>query len=120
MNNSLQGWPLRLELLAAIGREYDWPAEPETTGSADHSATADLGGCYRTASGMEFHVEQTATQLFLRIDGQIPLPLTPSPDGSYTTPLPKQRVRFVTSPANSTTMTITQGGATIRAERERK
>jgi hypothetical protein len=118
MFNSIQGWRLRRELYDAIGREHGWPAEPASPDPADATGTDAGAGRYRTASGMEFRIEPSVGQLILRFEDQPPLALTRSPDGSFATPLLRQRVRFVRSASGKATMTITQSGTTIRAEHQ--
>lgn len=113
MINSNQGWPLIEELLAAIEREYGWPAMAQTT--TDTSIAAQLVGTYRDSADRVFRIEQAGAELLLRVGDQHPIRLTPSSNGVLSSQIPQVTVRLAPTSRGSPAITLTQGGKTFDA-----
>jgi CubicO group peptidase (beta-lactamase class C family) len=94
MNNSIQGWPLRGEIIKAIGREYGWPSSQAMRAPATTPSQMDFSGRYTNQDGVLFEVAQTADGLFVQFDRQPPIPLKRGADGEFLATAVNLRLRF--------------------------
>jgi CubicO group peptidase (beta-lactamase class C family) len=113
MINSNQGWPLIVELLASIEREYRWPAVAQAT--SDTSIAAQLVGTYRDGAKRVFRIEQAGGKLLLRVGDQDPIRLTPSSNEILSAQIPQLKVRLAPTSEKSPAITLTQGGKVFEA-----
>jgi CubicO group peptidase (beta-lactamase class C family) len=118
INNSIQGWPLRGEIINSIGREYRWPAPQPIHAAATMPSGMDYSGLYRSQDGVTFEVAHGAEGLLLRFDRQTPIPLKPSSDGEFLATAVNLRVRFENADAGpAVAMTVLSNGKTIALTR---
>jgi CubicO group peptidase (beta-lactamase class C family) len=118
MINSIQGWRLRDELLAAIGRAYGWPALTPAREAATLSEGIAYAGQYRSAHGAAAVVARDAGSLTLAFGAQPPLPLTPASASEFFATALDLRVVFEDIASKTpAALTIVQGGKTIRLAR---
>jgi hypothetical protein len=94
MNNSIQGWPLRREIIKAIGREYGWPSSQAMHAAATMPSQMDFSGRYTNQDGVLFEVAQTAEGLLVQFNRQTPIPLKPGADGEFLATAVNLRFRF--------------------------
>jgi len=117
--NSNRGFPLREEIVAAIGRQYNWPiAGNERTISA-MSSDLDYAGIYCDPAGFTFRVAQTEHGLLLSFGGQTALLLAPASRLEFANDVLDLKVGFAQAnggPIDS--MTVTQGGKVIVATKQ--
>jgi CubicO group peptidase (beta-lactamase class C family) len=118
INNSIQGWPLRREIIKAVGREYGWPS-PQATPAATTPSGTDYSGLYGNQDGQTFEVTQDAEGLLLRFGQQPPIPLRAiSSDGEFLARAVNLRVRFEDADVGRPlAMKVVSGGKTIALER---
>lgn len=118
INNSIQGWPLRREIIKAIGREYGWPS-PQATPAATMPSGADYSGRYSNQDGQTFEVAQDAAGLVLRFGQQPPIPLRAiSSDGEFLAAALNLRVRFENADVGPPlAMKVVSAGKTITLTR---
>jgi CubicO group peptidase (beta-lactamase class C family) len=114
MNNSIQGWPLRGEIIKAIGREYLWPAPQATRAAATIPSGRDYSGLYSNQDGVAFELVQVAEALLLHFGRQAPIPLKPISDGEFFATAVNLRVRFENPPL---AVKVFSGGKTIALTR---
>jgi CubicO group peptidase (beta-lactamase class C family) len=118
MINSIQGWPLPAEILAALGQEYGWPRIfdlPETIATPTDRKYA---GSYRREDGLIIHVDQSASGLALRFGKQDPVRLVASSDVAFFSSAINLRVSFERNDGGDwTTLTVSQFGAVLRFDR---
>jgi CubicO group peptidase (beta-lactamase class C family) len=118
MNNSIQGWPLRGEIIKAIGREYGWPTAAAIPEAATVPSGTDYSGRYSNPDGAAFEVVQAAEGLFLQFGRQKPIPLKPTSDGEFLATAVNLRVRFEnTNAGRPIAMTVLLSGKTIALTR---
>jgi CubicO group peptidase (beta-lactamase class C family) len=118
MINSNQGWPLIEELLAAIEREYEWPATAPA--ASDTSIACQLAGTYRDRANRVFRIEIAAGRFVLRVDDQGPIHLIPARKGALSAKIPQIEVRLAPTSEGASTITLTQGGRTFEAKKVRE
>jgi CubicO group peptidase (beta-lactamase class C family) len=94
MLNANQGAPVRAEIVAAIAREYDWPAQDVPAGEKAPADAARRIGRYRNAQGLELGVESAGDGLLLQIAGQPPVPLEALSGAHYRARVVALGVRF--------------------------
>jgi CubicO group peptidase (beta-lactamase class C family) len=117
MNNSIQGWPLRGEIIKAIGREYGWRS-PAVTAAAMMPSGMDYSGRYCNQDGFAFEVVQGAEGLLLQFGRQTPIPLKSGSDGEFLATAVNLRVHFETADAGPPiAMKILLSGKTIALTR---
>jgi CubicO group peptidase (beta-lactamase class C family) len=118
MNNSIQGWRLRGEIIRAIGREYVWP-DPQAIGAAaTMPPDMDCCGSYGNQDGVTFEITPGTAGLLLQFGRQAPVPLKPGPDGEFLATMVNLRVRFEKADAGRTlAMKVVSGGKTIALTR---
>ena len=75
MINSVQGWPLPGEILAAIGREFGWPSVSDERKQVTVEEIGRFAGTYRDANGVTVEVRSEGSNLALAFEGQEPIPL---------------------------------------------
>jgi CubicO group peptidase (beta-lactamase class C family) len=112
MNNSIQGWRLRGEIVNAIGREFGWPAQPAPQ-PADASSRVGYAGRYRHQDGLTFEIVQVGDALLLRFDRQPPIALTQNGDEFSATTV-NMRVQFTrTGKGAPASLRAVMGGTTL-------
>lgn len=121
MINSIQGWRLRDELLAAIGRAYGWPAIPAVATQVEPdgaAVTGDYAGRYASPGGIAAEIAHAAGGLILTIGAQPPLPLKPASASAFFATALSLRVTFedVTN-GKPAALALIQEGKTIRLPR---
>jgi CubicO group peptidase (beta-lactamase class C family) len=94
MNNSIQGWPLRGEIIKAVGREYGWPRHQATCATATIPSGIDYSGLYNNQDGVTFEILQGVDGLLLQFGRQTPIPLKSGSDGEFLATAVNLRVRF--------------------------
>ena len=119
MINSNEGFPLIDELLHATAIEYDWPeAVPEQKKAALISNPGDYTGIYTAKAGTQFKVTLDGESLLLQYQQQTPLPIFPASEAEFFTHALNTTIRFEKDgDARICSLTITQDGKTIKAER---
>jgi len=93
MLNSNQGWMLRGEIIAAVGREYGWPVlknVPEISGVIPDAAYA---ASYESATG-KIVVAREGNHLVVEFAGQRPLAVYPAAAGEFVATAINLRLRF--------------------------
>jgi len=119
MLNSNQGWPVRDEIIAAIGREYAWPESVDRKSEPVMPTGLDCAGSYRSASGVTARVAQTDDALILELGEQPPIPLRPA-DAGFAASVINLQVQFeVASDGIASAMTLHHGGNVIKLDRSR-
>jgi CubicO group peptidase (beta-lactamase class C family) len=117
--NSSRGFPLRSEIVAAIGRQYGWPPVENVQTIAPTLSHDDYTGVYSDPQGFTFHVTQTEQELRLNFGDQMPLALRPVSSMEFVVGALDAQVRFAASEDNSIiSMTVIQGGKVITASRQ--
>jgi CubicO group peptidase (beta-lactamase class C family) len=120
MINSIQGWPLPREILKAIGREYDWPADTKPLVSVAIPEGAAYAGTYRNDDGFAFVVASAADGLLLQFREGASVPISPISDTEFRAKTVNIDIRFERSPDGVVSaMTVVQGGKAIRVIRHR-
>jgi CubicO group peptidase (beta-lactamase class C family) len=119
MNNSIQGWPLRGEIMNAIGREYEWPSPQAMHAAAAMPSQMDFSGRYTNQDGILFEVAQTADGLLVQFDRHMPIPLKPGADGEFLATAVNLRLRFEKGDGGNPplVMKVLLSGKTIALER---
>jgi len=114
--NSNRGFPLREEIVAAIGRQYEWASSADTSEMVALSPDVDYAGTYRDAAGFMFHVAQSEDGLLLEFGGQKALPLDPVAPLEFASTALDLSVRFAVGEHGGTmSMTVNQAGKVIVA-----
>lgn len=117
--NSNRAFPLREEVIAAIGREYNWPSRPNPTTTAAISADIKYNGIYRDTEGFEFRVIQTEQGLRLCFGMQTSVPLVPITPFEFASTVLNLNVSFATEIRSGVTaMTVIQDGKVIVATKQ--
>jgi CubicO group peptidase (beta-lactamase class C family) len=118
MNNSIQGWRLRGEIIKAIGREYGWQ-DPQAIGGAPATPPdMDCCGPYGNQDGVTLEITRDTEGLLLHFGRQEPVPLKPLSDGEFLATAVNLRVRFEKADAGRTlAMKVVSGGKTIALTR---
>jgi len=93
MLNSNQGWMLREEITAAMGREYGWPALKDVPVISDVLPAVVYDGTYQSANG-KIAVSRDGSRLLVAFAGQQPLPLYPAAAGDFVATAINLRLRF--------------------------
>ena len=118
MVNSNAGWELMdREIIPAIAREYDWPAQPTTKPSVALEHLDTFVGHYQTEAGHAFGVSNQDGQLLIQHDTQPPLPLTATSDLEFSTPL-NSTVDFARDEHGAVvSLTLKQDGFVVAAKK---
>jgi len=117
--NSNRGFPLRGEIVAAIGRQYGWPAVGKEQTIAPMSSHVNYAGIYCDPLGFTFHVTQTEQGLLLKFGDQMAIFLRPIARMEFVAGALDFQVRFAASEDNSIiSMTVIQGERVITATRQ--
>jgi hypothetical protein len=93
MVNSIQGWMLRSEIAAAIGREYDWPALKANPKVGTIDQEVIYAGTYEKGSE-QIRITPDGARLLVEFPRQEPIPLYPSADGEFFGKAINVRLRF--------------------------
>jgi CubicO group peptidase (beta-lactamase class C family) len=119
MLNSTQGWPLRSEILNAVGREYDWPLVAKRSVPIAVPGSADYAGTYRNDDGLAFLVTSTVDGLALQFRDEPPIRISPISDAEFQAKAVNLDVRFERAADGVVSaMTVLQAGAAIRLLRQ--
>jgi hypothetical protein len=106
MANSNQGWMLRGEITAAVGREYGWPALNDGPRLGVMEPKFAYAGSYESASG-RIQVTQESNRLLVEFASQQPLALYPATAGEFFSKAINLRLRFAGSePATPSELTV--------------
>jgi CubicO group peptidase (beta-lactamase class C family) len=112
MVNSNQGWMLRGEITAAIGREYGWPALKDAPEIGDIELDAAYAGIYESVNG-RIRVVQDGNRLLVEFAFQQAIPLYPAAAGEFFATALNLRLRFAgVDPARPTELTVVNGTQT--------
>jgi CubicO group peptidase (beta-lactamase class C family) len=112
MVNSLQGWMLRGEITAAVGREYGWPALENTPEIGDIEPDVAYVGRYESANE-SIRVAQDGNRLLVEFAFQPALPLYPAAAGEFFATAINLRLRFAgVDPARPSKLTVVTGNKT--------
>jgi CubicO group peptidase (beta-lactamase class C family) len=93
MVNSIQGWMLRSEIAAAIGREYDWPALKANPKVGTIDQEVIYAGTYEKGSE-QIRITPDGARLLVEFPRQEPIPLYPSADREFFGKAINVRLRF--------------------------
>ena len=116
--NSNRGFPLREEIVAAIGRYYEWPAVAEMPKIVAMPSDVDYAGTYRDPAGLAFRVVQTKVGLLLQFGAQKALPFDPISSLEFASDALDLKVSFAVGEQGAIlSMTVTQGSKVIVAAR---
>jgi len=91
--NSTQGWMLRGEITAAVGREYHWPTLKDLPKISDIDPKVVYAGTYESANG-RIRVAQDTNRLRVEFTPQQALPLYPAAAGEFFAKALNLRLRF--------------------------
>jgi hypothetical protein len=107
------------ELLRAVAIEYDWPeAVPEEKKPAEISGLSDYTGINTSKAGAQFQLTLVGKSLLLQYQQQQSLPIFPASEAEFFTHALNTTIRFEKDgDARICSLTITQDGKTIKAER---
>lgn len=118
MINSIQGWRLRDELLAAIGRAYGWPEIPAAPAAVVMPTQIAYAGRYGGAGHATVAIGQAAGELALTVGTQPALALKPASHSEFFATALALRVTFEDivdgTPA---ALSLVQDGRTVRLPR---
>ncbi len=117
MINSMQGWPLIEEVLAAIGHAYGWPL-PAPPADPPPLDTEIYAGTYASPGGLSVAVAAAADGLLVTVPGQRPLPLQPRSATEFTATALSLRLRFVITSGGVESMALEQGDRSIELVRQ--
>jgi hypothetical protein len=109
MVNSNQGWMLRHEITAAVGRESGWPPLKDGPSIGDMEPTFAYAGIYESASG-RIRVAQESNRLLVEFASQQPLSVYPAAAGEFFSKAINLRLRFAGSePTKPSELTVVHG-----------
>jgi CubicO group peptidase (beta-lactamase class C family) len=112
MVNSNQGWMLRGEITAAVGREYGWPALKEVPKISDINPKLTYAGDYESANG-RMRVTQESDRLLVEFAFQQALPLYHSAAGEFFSRAINLRLQFAgADPTRPSELTVIHGHKT--------
>jgi CubicO group peptidase (beta-lactamase class C family) len=110
--NSNQGWMLRGEITAAVGREYGWPALKDTPQIGDIAPEVAYAGIYESVNG-RIQVAQDSNRLLVEFASQQALVLYPAAAGEFFARAINLRLRFAGAvPARPSELTVVNGSRT--------
>lgn len=122
LTNSDAGMELADEIVAAVGREYNWPGLRELKEHAeiavDTKVLARYVGRYQLATNVVIAITQSGNQLSALATGQAAFPIFPEGQAEFFAKVTEVQIRFE-SDANGkvTALSILQRGNTSRAVR---
>jgi CubicO group peptidase (beta-lactamase class C family) len=112
MLNSNQGWMLRGEITAAIGREYGWPALKDIPQISDVVPDAAYAGTYESVNG-KIMVARDGNRLLVAFAHQQALQVYPAAAGEFFATAINLRLRFAGGDAaRPLELTIVNGNKT--------
>jgi CubicO group peptidase (beta-lactamase class C family) len=112
MVNSNQGWMLRGEIAAAVGREYGWPALKDVPEIGEFAPNVAYAGAYESADE-SVRVAQDGNRLLVEFASQPALALYPAAAGEFFASAINLRLRFAgADPARPSDLTVVNGSKT--------
>lgn len=109
MLNSNQGWMLRDEITAAVGREYGWPALKDIPEISSVVPDVAYAGTYESANG-KITVARDSNRLLVEFARQQALPVYPAAAGDFVARAINLRLRFTGSnTARPSELTVIHG-----------
>jgi len=112
MVNSNQGWMLRGEITAAIGREYGWPALNDIAAITSVVPDVAYAGTYENDSG-KIMVARDGNRLLVGFARQQALAVYPAADGDFVARAINLRLRFAgDDAARPSELTVINGNKT--------
>ena len=120
MINSNEG-DLIGEIERAIAREYGWPGFFEAKEAIELApgTLEKLVGAYLTASGTSYRIEKDGDKLFIMLNGQARIALSPKSETEFFVPFLNTEITFGENAIGVvTSLTILQEGNSITAERK--
>jgi CubicO group peptidase (beta-lactamase class C family) len=112
MVNSNQGWMLRGEIVAAVGREYGWPALKDIPEIGEFAPNVAYAGTYESENG-RIGVAQDGNRLLVEFALQPALALYPAAAGEFFATAINLRLQFAgADPARPSELTVTHGSST--------
>jgi CubicO group peptidase (beta-lactamase class C family) len=93
MLNSNQGWMLRSEITAAVGREYGWPALKDVPEISNVIPDIEYAGIYESVNG-KIMVARDGNRLLVEFAHQQALPVYPAAAGEFFAKAINLRLRF--------------------------
>ena len=115
MLNSNQGWMLRGEITAAVGREYGWPALKDTLEVSNVVPDVACTGSYESVNGKTIKImaARDGNRLLVEFAHQQPLPIYPAAVGEFVARAINLRLRFAGGEAaRSSELTVVSGNKT--------
>jgi CubicO group peptidase (beta-lactamase class C family) len=110
--NSNEGWMLRGEIVAAVGREYGWPELKDVPNVGSIDPNVVYAGTYASAS-TSLRVTQDGEGLLVEFALQPALPLYPAAAGQFVARAINLRLQFGgTDPARPSELTVVSGAKT--------
>ncbi|HEV7138808.1 MAG TPA: serine hydrolase domain-containing protein [Steroidobacteraceae bacterium] len=120
MLNSNQGWMLRGEITAAVGREYGWPALKDIPEISDIVPGVGYAGTYESVNG-RIVVAQDGNRLLVEFEGQSALPVYPAAAGEFVARAINLRLLFAgDDPARPSEVTVVTGSNTVLFKRKQQ
>jgi CubicO group peptidase (beta-lactamase class C family) len=112
MVNSIQGWALPGEIVAAVGREYGWPPLKDIPKVAALDAEIDYAGTYEK-DGAQLRITPQGARLFVEFPRQQAVPVYPTAAREFFAKAINLRLRFGdTDPARPSELTVIHGAKT--------
>lgn len=117
MLNSNQGWMLRGEVTAAVGREYGWPALKDIPEISDIVPNVAYPGTYESVNG-KIMVARDGNRLLVEFAHQQALPVYPAAAGEFFATAIDLRLRFAGGDqARPSELTVVNGNKTASFKR---
>jgi hypothetical protein len=117
MVNSNEGWMLRGEIAAAVGREYCWPELKDISEIGSIDLEVAYAGTYDGANG-SVRVARDGERLLVELASQEALPLHPATTGEFFARAMNLRLRFGgADPARPSELTVVNGSKTALFKR---
>ena len=112
MLNSNQGWVVRNEITAAVGREYGWPALKDIPEISSVVPDVAYGGLYESVNG-KMKVARDGNRLLVEFAHQQALPVYPAGAGEFVARAINLRLRFADGDgARPPELTVVNGSKT--------
>lgn len=117
MLNSNQGWMLRNEIMAAVGREHGWPTLTDIPVIGDVLPEVAYAGTYESVNG-KIMVARNGNHLLVEFAPQQALPMYPAAAGEFVATAINLRLRFTgADTARPSELTVINGNKTETFER---
>jgi hypothetical protein len=109
MVNSIQGWPLPAEIVAAVGREYGWPPLKDVPKVAALEAESDYAGTYEK-DGAQLRITPQGTGLLVEFPHQQAIAVYPTAVREFFAKAINLRLTFGDAdPARPSELTVIHG-----------